>query len=196
MAGGGRNRREQDRWNADTQRRLQAAEAQNQQITQVDPLEAAYRAKQQRVLDWENSSGKDIRNMPGMDEHIQIGQAALDRSRRERHGTGALQLGADGSSGYAQQLKELKQNELGEQVGAGLENARAGIHAEAAGSVMPLSQLSTNRRLGQAQHSLGIANTSAGMFGQWNQRQSKNWWDYMREGVGMATGVGRMFFGG
>jgi hypothetical protein len=53
---------------------------------------------------------------------------------------------------------------------------------------MPLSQLSTSRRLGQAQH-------SAGMFGQWNQRQSKNWWDYLREGVQVAGQVGGMVAG-
>jgi hypothetical protein len=192
MGGKGRNRNQQNAWNSQVQQDQATARAQNQQITQVDPLEAAYRAKQQRVLDWENSSGKDIRNMPGMDEHIQIGQAALNRANQERYGTGALNLGGAEGSGYAAKLKEQRQAQMGQEVGVGLENARAGIHSEAAGSVMPLSQLSTNRRLGQAQHSLGIANTSAGMFGQWNQRKSKNWWDYLGEGIGMASQVGGM----
>jgi hypothetical protein len=174
----GRNRERQNAWDAQ-------AQTQNAAITQRDPLEVAYRAKQQKVLDWENSNGKDIRNMPGMDEHIQIGQAALARANQDRQGMGAFNLADGGSSGYAAQLKEQKRNELGQQVGAGLEEARAGIHAEAAGSVLPFSQLSTSRNIAQANH-------SAGMFSQWNQRQSKNWWDYLREGVqigGQAAGM-------
>lgn len=179
MGGGGRNREQQNYWN-------QQAQQQNAQIATVNPLEQAYRARQQAVLDWENSPGRDVRDMPGMSEHIQIGQAALARANQNRQGTGAFNLADPGSSGFATQLKELKNNELGQQVGAGLEEARAGVHGEATGSVMPLSQLDLSRRLGQANH-------SAGMFSQWNQRQSRNWWDYLREGVQMGGQMMRTF---
>jgi hypothetical protein len=173
MGGGGRNRKQQNIWNT-------TAQQQNAAITTPDPLEQKWKDRQLAVLNWEDTPGKDIRDMPGMDSHIQIGRAALDAAGRDRQATG-LNLADTGSNGYATQLKELKRNELGQQVGAGLENARAGIHAEAAGSVLPLSQLSTQRKLGQAQH-------SAQMFGQWNQRKSKNWWDYLTDTVGMAQG--------
>lgn len=196
MGGGGRNRQNQNYWNQQTQQQLQTAQQQNAAIAQVDPLEQAWRDRQKAVLDWDKKPGKDIRDLPGMSEHIQIGEAAVRRANQDRMGTGALQLGADGASGHAMKLKELRQAQMGEEVGAGLDNARAQIHAEAANSIMPLAQLHTNRKLGQAQHSLGIANTSAGMFGQWNQRRSKNWWDYLREGIGMAGQVGGMMFGG
>lgn len=174
MGSGGRNRNQQNAWN-------ETVRQQNAAITQVDPLEQAYRQRQQNVLNWENQPGHDIRDMPGMSDAIQIGQAALARANQERQGRGAINLADPSQSGYAQQLHEQKQNELGQEVGAGLENARAQIHAEATGSVLPLSQMNFQRR--QAQ--LG---NSAQMFGMWNQRQSRNWWDYLTQTVGMVQG--------
>jgi hypothetical protein len=179
MGGGGRNRQNQNMWN-------QQAVQQNAAITQVDPLEQKWRDQQMAYL---KCPGRDVRDAPGMSDHIQIGQGAIARAKQERHGTGALQLGGAGSEGYTENLKTLRQNEMGQEVGAGLENALAARHSEATGSVMPLAQLSTSRRLGQAQH-------SAGMFSPWNQRQSKNWWDYLREGVQLGGQVGSMIFGG
>ena len=177
MGSGGRNRERQNYWD-------QQAQQQNAAITQVDPLEQAYRQRQQNVLNWENQPGHDIRDMPGMSDAIQIGQAALARANQERQGRGAINLADPSQSGYAQQLHEQKQNELGQEVGAGLENARAQIHAEATGSVLPLSQMNFQRR--QAQ--LG---NSAQMFGMWNQRQSRNWWDYLKDTVTMVSQLGR-----
>jgi hypothetical protein len=168
----GRNREQQNYWNA------QAQQA-NSHINDVSPEEAAYRQHQTAVLNWENQPGHDVRDMPGMDNYIQIGQAAMQRASQDRQGTGAFNLADPGSSGYASQLKEQKRNELGQQVGVGLENARAATHAEAANSVLPMASLDFSRHI-------GTANNSAAMFGQWNQRQSKNWWDYLREGVQMG----------
>jgi hypothetical protein len=181
MGGKGRNREQQNYWN-------QQAQTQNQAIATVDPLEQKWRDKQMAFLKWDETPGKDVRDAPGMSDHIQIGQGAIARAKQEKYGTGALQLGGAGNAGYTENLKTLRQNEMGQEVGAGLEEALAGRRAEATGSIMPLSQLSTSRRLGQAQH-------SAGMFGQWNQRQSKNWWDYLREGVQVAGQVGGMVAG-
>jgi hypothetical protein len=172
VGSGGRNREQQNYWNVAAQ---QAAPA----ITQQDPLEQAYRARQQSVLDWENQPGHDVRDMPGMGDAVQIGQAAINRSNQDRMGNGAFNL-ADPNSGYATQLKEQKRNELGQEVGAGLENARAQISGEAHGSVLPFSQLTTNRNIARG-------NLAAGMFGQWNQRKSKNWWDYLTDTVSMAS---------
>lgn len=179
MGSGGRNRQQQNYWNAQ-------AQTQNAALTQEDPLETARKAQIQKVLDWENQPGHDVKDLPGMGDFIQIGQGALARANKARMGTGALGLSDPGSSGYASQLHEQSQNELGQQVGADLENARAGIIGEAHGSVLPYAQLATSRKQAQA-------NNSAQMFGQWNQRQSKNWWDYLREGVQMGSQVAGAF---
>ena len=170
MSSGGRNRDRQNFWDSQAQQ-------QNAAITQVDPLEQAYRDRQQAVLNWENTPGHDIRDMPGMSDAIQIGNAALARANQQRQ-SGSIHLADPGSSGYAQQLHELQQNQLGQEVGTGLENARAAIHAEATGSVLPLSQMNLARRSAQL-------NNSTQMFSQWNQRKSKNWWDYLTDTVGM-----------
>lgn len=182
MGGGGRNREQQNYWNAQ-------AQAQNRQITQVDPLEAQWRQQQQDYLNWRSSDGRDVAEAPGLSEYIQIGQAAQDRAKQERMGTGALQLGNAANAGHVANLKTLRQNEAAQDFGTGLERAQAMRHAEATGSVMPLASLTTNRNVAQANH-------SAGMFSQWNQRKSKNWWDYLNEGVGLAGRLGGMFVGG
>lgn len=182
MGGGGRKKREEDYWNS-------LAKQQNQKIAQVDPLEQKWRDQQMAFLNWRDSNGKDVRSAPGLSEYIQIGQAAQDRAKRERMGTGALQLGGAGNAGYTENLKTLRQNEAAQDFGTGLERAMAMRTAEATGSVLPLAQLTTNRNVAQA-------NNSAGMFGQWSNKQEKSWWDYLREGVGMASQVGSMIFGG
>lgn len=178
MGGGGRNRRNQDYWDAQNRQA-------NQQITQVDPLEQQWRDQQQQYLTWRNSNGRDVRDAPGLSDYIQIGEAAQHRAKQERMGTGALQLGNAGNAGYTENLKTLRQNEAAQDFGTGLEQALGMRHAEATGSVLPLAQLTTNRNVARAGH-------AGSMFGQWNQRQSRNWWDYLREGIGM----GRMLFGG
>lgn len=180
MGGGGRNRRQQNLWDANAQR-------QNAAITQVDPLEQQLRDRASGRLAWEAAGRTDINDpRAGLQNHIQIGKAALDRADRERYGTGALQLGNEANAGHVANLKELNKGNMAREFGAGLEQADAMAHAEATGSVMPLAQLSTNRNIARAGH-------SAQMFSQWNQRQSKNWWDYLREGSGL---IGGMAFGG
>lgn len=182
MGGGGRNREQQNYWN-------QQAQQQNQQITQVDPLEAQWRQQQMDYLNWRNSPGRDVRDAPGLSDYIQIGQAAQERAQRDRQGTGALQLGGAGNAGYTENLKSLRQNEAAQDFGTGLERALAMRHSEASGSVMPLAQLTTNRNVARANH-------SAGMFNTWSQRRSMNWWDYLREGTQIASNIGGMLFGG
>jgi hypothetical protein len=176
MSSSGRNRDNQNFWNTQNQQ-------QNAAIAQISPQEQAERDRISSIQAWENAPGHDIRDLPGMGDFVQIGQAALQRANADKKGTGALQLADGGSSGYAQQLKELKRNELGQEVGAGLENARAQIIGQAHGEVLPMAQLGLSRSLGQAGH-------SAQMFGMWNQRPSRNWWDYLREGVQMAANPG------
>lgn len=183
MGGGGRNRREQNYWN-------EQAKTQNAAIVEKTPLEKELEAKSLNRLNWEKEGRTDISDpRAGLQNYIQIGRAAIDRSKRERMGTGALQLGDAASSGYTENLKTLRQNETAQEFGAGLEQADAMAHAEATGSVMPLAQLTTNRNIARA-------GNSAQMFSQWNQRKSKNWWDYMSEGIGMATNIGGALFGG
>lgn len=183
MGGGGRNRREQDAWNAQ-------ARSDNAAITQVDPLEQQLRDRSSRRLAWESGGRTNIEDPnAGLQDYIQIGKSALDRADRERYGTGALQLGNEANAGHIADLKELNKSNMAREFGAGLEQADAMAHAEATGSVMPLAQMTTNRNIARAQN-------SGQMFSQWNQRQSKNWWDYLREGVGVASQVGGMIAGG
>lgn len=184
--GGGQAKRKRE---AESYWDAQARQA-NQAITQVDPLEAQWRQQQQDYLNWRSSDGRDVAEAPGLSEYIQIGQAAQDRAKQERMGTGALQLGNAANAGHVANLKTLRQNEAAQDFGTGLERAQAMRHAEATGSVMPLASLFTNRNVAQAQN-------AGSMFGQWSARpQPKNWWDYAREGVGFAQSVGSMIFGG
>ena len=181
MGGGGRKKREETFWN-------NAAKQANQQITQVDPIEQKFRQKVSDRLDWEKGTRDIADPRAGLTDYIQIGQAAKERAKRERMGTGALQLGEAGNSGYLANLKQLHQNEAAQDFGIGLENANTMAHAEATGSVLPLAQMTTNRNVAQAGH-------AGSMFGQWSNKQQKSWWDYLKEGVGMATGIGGMVFG-
>jgi hypothetical protein len=141
------------------------------------------------VTDWNNwmaQPGHDIGSAPGMDPYIQIGRGAIERANKDRMGTGALALGEGGSSGYAQQLKEQKKNEMGQQYGAGLENAYAMRNAEVKGSYAPLGQMELGRKMGQ------LNNTSQ-MAGLWIQKPRKSPWDYALEGT---QTFGPMLFGG
>lgn len=177
MAGGGRNRRRQNYWDA------QAA-VQNRDMTQQSPEEALRRQQVQQYLTWKNSNGRDVRDAPGLSDYIQIGQAAKERAGRERMGTGALKLGGEG--GYAEKLRQQKQAEAAQDFGIGLERAYAMNDAQMTGSVLPFASLDAGRRQAQAGH-------SASMFSQWNQRQSRNWWDYtMQIGQLAAQAAGGM----
>lgn len=185
MAGGGKKekKKQETYWN-------QQARTANQQIAEKSELEKALEKKSLDRLNWEKEGRTDISDpRAGLQNYIQIGQAALNRAKRERMGTGALQLGNAGNAGHVANLKEQYQNEAAQEFGAGLERADALAHSEATGSVMPLAQLSTNRNIARANH-------AAGMFGQWSNKKAKSWWDYMKEGVGMATDVGSLLFGG
>ena len=116
--------------------------------TQDSELKKLYEAKQLAFLKWDGTKGKNIRDAPGLENHIQIGQAAIDRANQERMGTGALRLSDGGASGYAEKMKAMRQAEMGNQVGASLEQALGGLRAEANGSVLPLAQMDMNRSMG------------------------------------------------
>lgn len=180
MAGGGRNRQQQNYWNTQAQQ-------QNQQMTQQSPEEALRRQQVQQYLAWKNQDGRDVRDAPGLSDYIQIGEAAKERAGRERMGTGALKLGGEG--GFAEKLRQQKQAEAAQDFGIGLERAYAMNDAQMTGSVLPFASLDANRRQAQAGH-------SASMFSQWNQRRSRNWWDYMMDVGQLATGAARAMSGG
>lgn len=130
-----------------------------------------------RFLNWDESKGKNIRDAPGMSDYIQIGQAAIDRANQDRMGTGALRLSDGGASGYAEKMKSLRQAEMGNQVGASLENALAGLRAEAHGSVMPLAQLDMNRSMGLA----GMASQNNNSY--LNRPRQQPFWQQMLLGA-------------
>jgi hypothetical protein len=158
---------------------------QNAALSTPTAGEAAMAADVKGWNDWMASPGKDIGSAPGMDPYIRIGRGAIERANKDRVGTGAIQLGEGGSSGYAQQLKELKKNEMGQQYGAGLENAYAMRNAEVKGSYAPLGQMELGRKMGQ------LNNTSQ-MASLWIQKPRKSPWDYAIEGT---QTFGPMLFG-
>jgi hypothetical protein len=164
------------------------AQTNNAAINTVDPLEQAFKDKQKRRLDWEASPNKNIGDpAAGLDEYIQIGHSALDRQNRDRMGTGALQLGDNGTAPYLANLKELHKAESAQNYGAGLEDANTMAHAEATGSVLPLAQLATNRRV-------AAAGNASQMFGNWSNVQTGTpWWQTLLQGAsgGAAAYLGR-----
>lgn len=181
MGGGGRQERER----AERERQLAAQNAQlMQQAQQVSPLQQAYEQAQLEFLNWDKSKGKDVRNAPGLNNYIQIGQAAMDRAERDRQGTGALALGAPGAEGYTENLKSLRKNEMGREFGAGLENALAGRRAEATGSVLPLATLNNSRNL-------GVLNANSQMLGTYmNRPQRQPWWHSLVGGLAQGVSYG------
>lgn len=140
---------------------------------------------EKRFLDlqaWEGSDGRDIRDMPGMSDYIQLGEAALERSNRERMGQGGLALSGNGMDGYAEKLKSLRQKEMGQEVGAGLERARAMTRAEIMGGGADAAQFGFNRQS-------AVLGNSGGLYQTQLNYKPKSWWDYLREGVGMVSGL-------
>lgn len=160
------------------------AQQNNQQIATVDPIEQAFKDKQKRRLDWENKPGHNITDHDaGLDEYIQIGHAAMARQDRDRMGTGALQLGDNGTAPYLANLKELKKAEAAQAYGSGLEEANTMAHAEATGSVLPLAQLATNRNIARA-------GNSSQMFNNWAGVQTGTpWWQTLLGGASQAAGA-------
>jgi hypothetical protein len=152
------------------------------QANQVSPLQSAFEKSQLDFLNWDKSNGKDVRNAPGLDSYIQIGQAAQAKANQERMGTGALALGGAGSEGYTSNLKSLRQNEMAQDFGTGLENALASRRAEATNSVIPLAQLNNQRNM-------GVLNASTGLLNMYMNRPPKTpWWQKLVEG-GAKTGL-------
>lgn len=165
-----------------------AVEAQNK-IYEKSPLEKKLEQRSLDILNFQES-GKDIRDLGAMSPYIRMGEAALERGNRERMGTGALRLGDNGASGYTDQLKELRQKEMAQDYGVGLENAYAGVHAEALGSALPLAQLDQSRR------NTGFS-AASGMYGTiLNRPQRQSWWERATGVVsGLAGGAGSMLGG-
>lgn len=163
MGSGGRKEKPETTWANNT------TAAYNQANT-VSPLQKAYEQSQLDFLNWDKSQGKDIRNAPGLDNYIQIGQSAMNKANQERMGTGALSLGDPGASGYTANLKSLRQNEMAREFGTGLEDALAGRRAEASGSVIPLASLNNQRNM-------GVLNASSGLLNMYMNRPKKTpWW--------------------
>lgn len=142
---------QQNYWNTQAQQAYTQAQ-------QPSELQRVYEQKQLDFLNWDKQKNRNVADAPGLSNYIQIGQAALNRANRERMGTGALRLSDGGASGYAEKLKSLRQAEMGNEFGAGLENALAGLRAEANNSVLPLAQLNQSRLLGLTQIASGNNN--------------------------------------
>lgn len=161
----------------------QQAQQNAARINDVDPAEQAIRDQNKRFLDWENKVGHNIGDAPGLQDTIQIGRSAMARADRDRMGTGALQLGDNGTTPYLANLKELKKSEAAENYGSGLEEALQAKRAEVHGSVLPYAQLMTNRRV-------AAAGNASQMFNNWGSvPDRKPWWQTLVQDAAQAAGA-------
>lgn len=174
----GKKQKQEDYWGGQMQTAYQNAQAPN-------PLEQRLSARTQQFLDWDADPNKNITDSrSGVNDYIQIGQGALARAGRERMGSGALRLSDGGASGYAEKLRTQKQAEMGNEFGAGLENALAASRAQATNSVLPLASLDMSRRF-------GLADRAAGNFHTYLNRPKANgfWSQFFIQGLKSAGDV-------
>ena len=184
----GRQQKENDRqqayWN-------QQSQAQFQEAQKKSPLQEALEKRSLEFLNWDNSKDKNVTDAPGMNDYVQIGQAAMARAEQDRQGSGALALGGDGASGYAEKLKSLRKAEAGNAVGSGIENALNMRRAEAQGSALPLAQF-------DFQKNMALTNFA----GNQNQsylnrpRQTPFWQTLLLQGIRSGTSVATAGMGG
>lgn len=113
----------------------QRASAAIQNVSTVDPLDAAMREKAQKMLDWEKSTGanKNILDAPGISDQMDIYGNAQALADQEMMGSGAGQLANPVSGAYQTQVKELGRNQRYDARAAGLSDALQRLKAEALG---------------------------------------------------------------
>ena len=135
-------------------------------------------------LNWEGGAGKDVRNAPGIETFLNVGQLANERAAQERMGTGGLQLGRAGSTQQAANMRQLLAEERANQFGASLENAIAQRRAQAMGSLTPLAQLGANR-------ASNILSATGGREQYWGnmagQKQGGGWGSAIGSAIGTVA---------
>lgn len=180
MTGGGAKKKDRERENYYHQANRDFIE----HMKQPTAIETYYNNRLTNLQNWENSDGRDIRDMPGMGDYIQIGEAAMARADRERMGQGALNLTGEGGHGHAAKLKSLRQKEMGREVGAGLERARGALRAEVLGGGSQAGQMYLNR------NSAGMGHTGS-MYGMQLNYKPMSWWDRVMQAGQFVSNLGQ-----
>jgi hypothetical protein len=105
----------------------------------------------QEFFDWERSTNKDIRTLPGMSSYLQVGAMAQQKGNAQRMGSGAFQLAGTsaGSEQYANQLREFNNRQNVQNIGLGLETALMNRQNEAVGALLPFGQMAVQKDLGR-----------------------------------------------
>lgn len=156
------------------------------QAREPTPLQKAWEEANLNFINWEQGKdgALDVLKAPGLGPALSLYRHAAAGQQGERQGIGALRMGLNATD-PALAAKMAEQNKLRrEQEAAGqLENAVATRSAEAHGSVLPLSQLNTNRSLSLA----GMAGNQAG--------QSQSLWAQFRPRPGFWGTLGQNFAG-
>lgn len=128
-----------------------------QNVTAPDPLEQAIRAKQQKIIDWENYAGpdKNILNAPGIGDYMDIYGSADQAAEDEMMGNGGLRLADPTSTAYSSQVKELGKNQRYDARAHGLSDAWQMLKGDAYNQSGQIIDRNLQRTMGAANLRLG-----------------------------------------
>lgn len=195
------------------QRRLEEIQrqqaAQQQQFftlaMEKDPLVERLRQRDMAFLDWAdqkdaqgNAVPLDVAKAPGLGPALGLFESARRGQQQERHGIGALRMGAQGTNAdLANLLTEQRAARREQEAAGGLERAVAVRSAEATGSVLPLASLEQSKRMGLAGMASGAAQDTLGNMTSFVGRPRRRpfWQDMLLAGwqqgaQGASAGMG------
>lgn len=193
----------QKRAEREAEERSRQQQAQQTQFIQAanvpDPLEERLRANDMKWLDWESgaSGPRDVMNAP-LGAGLDLYSNAARRQEGERHGIGALALGAHGSNPMLTQLlKQQSEDTRQQEAAGGLEQAVRMKSAEVNRSALPLAEFAQGRRMGLASLASGNANNSTNSYLQFLSRpkQPSFWQQLLMGGLGAAGSMGSAYLG-
>lgn len=160
-----------------------AQQAQQTQFIQAanvpDPLEEKLKERDLKWLDWESgaSGPRDVMNAP-LGAGLDLYSNAARRQEGERHGIGALALGAHGSNPMLSQLlKQQSEDTRQQEAAGGLEQAVRMKSAEVNRSALPLAEFAQGRRMGLASLASGNAANTTNSYLQFLARpKQQSFW--------------------
>lgn len=203
MSGGpSREEREAQRRLEELQRQQTAQQQQFFTLAQTpDPLTERLRARDIAWMDW--SEGKngpiDVSKAPGLGPAISLFDRAKAGQQEERHGIGALRMGAQGTNAdLANLLTEQRAARREQQAGGDLERAVATREAETTGSILPLASLQQSKQLGLAGLASGAAQDTLGTYASFTGRPRRRpfWQDMLLAGWQQGAQGASMGMGG
>lgn len=207
--GGGPSKEEKEH-----QRRLEEIQrqqaAQQQQFftlaMEKDPLVERLRQRDMAFLDWAdqkdaqgNAVPLDVAKAPGLGPALGLFESARRGQQQERHGIGALRMGAQGTNAdLANLLTEQRTARREQEAAGGLERAVAVRSAEATGSVLPLASLEQSKRMGLAGMASGAAQDTLGNMTSFVGRPRRRpfWQDMLLAGWQQGAQGASMGMGG